>query len=101
MRIRSRFLVTALCAAAIGLAQGADGADPLQDVIVSSTVKQTLAADPRLAGTAIEVAAVAGVVTLQGRVPDLSLHEHAARLARAVFGVTRVDNRLTVTRALG
>jgi len=101
MRLHNRFLVTALCAAAIGLAQGADWVDPLQDVIVSSTVQQTLASDPRLAGTVIEVAAVAGVVTLQGRVPDLSLHEHAARLALAVFGVTRVDNRLTVTRALG
>lgn len=101
MRYCNRVLVSALCAAVIGSTHGAAWAGPLQDVILSSTVRQALASDPVLAGTAIEVAAAAGTVTLQGWVPDLSLHERAASLAQAVFGVVRVDNRLTVTRALG
>jgi osmotically-inducible protein OsmY len=101
MRHYHRVLVSTLCAAVIGLAQGAAWVDPLQDVMLSSSVRQVLKSDPVLAGAAIEVAAAAGTVTLQGWVPDLSLREHAAKLTQAVFGVVRVDNRLTVTRALG
>jgi osmotically-inducible protein OsmY len=97
----NRVLVSALCATVIGLANGTTWVDPLQDLIVSSTVTQALASDPVLAGMSIEVATAAGIVTLHGTVPDLSLRERAARLARAVFGVVRVDNRLTVTPALG
>lgn len=104
-------LAAALFAAAVGsppagastdrLSQGVPVADPLKDVALTTTVQQVLAADPYLAGTAIDVATAAGTVTLQGRVPDVSLREHAARLVQGVYGVMRVDNRLAVTLALG
>jgi osmotically-inducible protein OsmY len=75
--------------------------DPLKDVALTATVRQVLAADAFLAGVVIDVASAAGIVTLQGRVRDISLREHATRLVQTVFGVTRVDNRLAVTLALG
>ncbi len=100
MRHCNRILVSTLCAAVIGSAFGSGWVDPLQDVILSSTVRQALASDPVLAGATIQVGAAAGTVTLQGWVHDLALHEHAARVAKEVFGVVRVDNRLIVTGAL-
>lgn len=103
-------VVAAVCAvsagptphvASDGVAQALPVVDALKDVAISTSVRQTLAADPYLAGTTIDVATTAGIVTLQGRVSDLALREYAARLARAVFGVARVDNRLVATLALG
>lgn len=76
-------------------------ADPLKDVAITVSVKQLLSKDPTLAGTVIDVETAAGIVTLQGRVPELAMREHATRLVQAVYGVVQVNNRLTVTRALG
>jgi osmotically-inducible protein OsmY len=74
--------------------------DPLNDVRITVAVRQILTKDPRLAETYIDVDTLRAIVTLRGRVRELSQRELASRLVLSAFGVRQVDNQLSVTRAL-
>ena len=57
-----------------------------------------MAADDQLSALKIEVETAQGVVSLSGPAPSADAAERATVLARAVEGVTGVQNRLVVTK---
>lgn len=63
---------------------------------VRADVETSLAIDDLTEGLPIRVSASGGVVTLEGAVPAFGLRRTAERIARAVRGVERVENRLEV-----
>lgn len=68
------------------------------DATITTKVKAALAADDQLSALKIEVDTVQGVVSLSGPAPSADAAERATMLARAVEGVTAVQNRLVVTK---
>lgn len=68
---------------------GADGR-------LAREVGARISVDTALSGQDITVASNGDVVTLHGRVSDVTLLEHAMRVAADVPGVARVVSRLTV-----
>ncbi|HYE01254.1 MAG TPA: BON domain-containing protein [Alphaproteobacteria bacterium] len=75
---------------------GPGGEAARDDEAVARAVEAALADSASLEGAAAEVAVEEGVVTLRGGVPTLAGKRIAARLARLVAGVVRVENRLKV-----
>lgn len=67
-----------------------------EDARITATIESRYAADPSLGSAGIGVASYRGVVVLRGVVASFSLRDRAARLARDVRGVVRVDNQITV-----
>jgi osmotically-inducible protein OsmY len=67
-----------------------------RDITITAEVKTKLAADPGLSALAINVDTAAGRVVLRGSAPDTDARSRATDLARAVAGVSAVDNELTV-----
>lgn len=67
-----------------------------RDLTITAEVKTKLAADPGLSALAINVDTAAGRVVLRGSAPDAEARSRATDLARAVEGVSAVDNELTV-----
>jgi osmotically-inducible protein OsmY len=61
------------------------------------TVRSALQRDPRTGGSAIEVAAEGGVVTLTGRVETDEIKDAAGEVARKQPGVLSVINELRVS----
>jgi osmotically-inducible protein OsmY len=70
---------------------GAQSAAPLD-----AAVRARLGADPALRGAPISVSAAGGTVTLSGTVATVALRAAAERTARAVAGVSAVNNQLKV-----
>ena len=70
--------------------------DKVADAVITTTVKAELAKDTSLSALKINVDTDNGRVALRGTAPSTSAREHATVLARAVKGVVRVDNQLTV-----
>lgn len=68
------------------------------DLAITTKVKAALAADDQLSALRIEVATAQGVVSLSGPAPSADAAERASALARAVDGVTTVQNRLVISR---
>jgi osmotically-inducible protein OsmY/Icc-related predicted phosphoesterase len=66
------------------------------DSVVEARVTARLADDPRTALAPIDVAAIAGEVTLVGAVPSQAAKEAAEQIARSVPGVRLVVNELVV-----
>jgi len=66
------------------------------DLWITCATKMQLAADSRTPATEINVDSHNGVVTLFGLVPSKESKSAAARIAREVSGVKRVENRLEV-----
>jgi len=66
------------------------------DAVISSSVRQRLAAVHALDRAGLDVAVSEGLVTLTGRVPRPELSETAERLAREVDGVRDVRNLIRV-----
>lgn len=66
------------------------------DAAITTQVNAELAKDPRLSALRIDVDTRDGQVTLSGSAPDAASKERATRLAMAIKGVTRVENRLEV-----
>ena len=66
------------------------------DIWITSATKMKLAADSRTPATEINVDCHDGAVTLFGMVPSRESKTAAAKLARGVPGVKRVENRLDV-----
>ncbi|MDE2219878.1 MAG: BON domain-containing protein [Gammaproteobacteria bacterium] len=65
-------------------------------VPVDAAVRARLGADPALRGGAISVSAAGGTVTLRGTVATSAQRAQAERAARAVAGVSAVNNQLKV-----
>lgn len=65
--------------------------DATSDTWITTKVKSELLADSLSKGFEIEVNTVEGVVSLDGRVKDLSSIAHVQRIALGVKGVTEVD----------
>ena len=66
------------------------------DMAITTKVKAALAADDQLSALKIEVDTVQGVVSLTGPAPSAEAAERATTLAKAVEGVTEVQNTLVV-----
>jgi hyperosmotically inducible protein len=66
------------------------------DMAITTKVKTALAADDQLSALKIEVDTVQGVVSLTGPAPSAEAAERATTLAKAVEGVTEVQNKLVV-----
>ena len=66
------------------------------DMAITTKVKAALAADDQLSALKIEVDTVGGVVSLTGPAPSAEAAERATTLAKAVEGVTEVQNKLVV-----
>ena len=77
-------------------ATGAAVASTVDDVSITASVSSSLAKDPALSATRIDVDTKNGVVTLQGPAPSAVAKSRAGDIAKAVQGVSRVDNRLSV-----
>jgi hyperosmotically inducible protein len=67
----------------------------LGDGALTAKVKTALLADEGVPGSSIDVDSSAGVVTLSGRLASQSQIDRAVAIARAIDGVSRVENRLT------
>ena len=89
MRLVSLFLIFALIAPMLVLAQGTPNDDRIYDA-----ARRRLAEDVDVKGAGLEVIVKNGAVTLQGRVHDERAREKAARIVKKVKGVTSVDNKL-------
>lgn len=66
------------------------------DSIAMGRINQRLIAEPKLAGSKIQPSVAGGVATLTGTVPSDEAKAVAERIAKAVEGVTSVDNKLRV-----
>lgn len=66
------------------------------DMTITTKVKAALAADDQLSALKIEVDTVQGVVSLTGPAPSAEAAHRATTLAKAVEGVTEVQNKLVV-----
>ena len=71
-------------------------ADTMDDVSITAAVSAELVKNADLSALTINVDTKNGNVTLNGPAPTAAAKEKAATLAKAVKGVTSVDNRLVV-----
>ena len=67
-----------------------------EDVAITASVSAGLIKDPDLSALKIDVDTKQRVVSLYGPAPSESARERATAIAKAVKGVTAVDNKLTV-----
>lgn len=67
------------------------------DAAITASVMAALARDPELSARRIDVRTQSGTVQLAGPAPSTDAKARAETLARAVKGVSSVDNRLEVT----
>ncbi len=113
MRVKMRLfyvvcvaMVLGGCASSVssGYGQGgrdADGrsyAEARADNQLSAAVTAALVRDRAVPAMDIDVRTYNGVVTLSGSVPSSTLSHRAGRIATAVAGVKRVENRLRTSR---
>jgi hyperosmotically inducible protein len=71
--------------------------EKIDDAMITTSVNASLAKDPDLSAIKINVDTKDGVVTLNGPAPNATAKAKAADLARAVKGVTSVNNQLVVS----
>ena len=69
----------------------------VDDATITARVNASLAQDPDLSALKITVDTVNGKVTLNGPAPSTVARDRAESLAKAVDGVTAVNNQLVVT----
>ena len=69
----------------------------VDDATITARVNASLAQDPDLSALKINVDTVNGKVTLHGPAPSTVARDRAESLAKAVDGVTAVNNQLVVT----
>ena len=75
---------------------GAVVAETARDIRITAQVKAELAKDPALSALRISVDTIQGRVALDGTAPSAAARAQATALAKAVDGVSSVDNRLKV-----
>ncbi|WP_219209109.1 BON domain-containing protein [Variovorax boronicumulans] len=68
----------------------------VSDATITASVSAGLAKDPALSATRIDVDTQGGTVTLRGPAPSTEAKARAETIARAVNGVSKVDNQLEV-----
>ncbi|MBA3593499.1 MAG: BON domain-containing protein [Pseudomonadota bacterium] len=71
--------------------------EKIDDAVITTSVNASLAKDPDLSATKINVDTKNGVVTLNGPAPTAAAKDKATDLARRVKGVTSVNNQLVVS----
>jgi osmotically-inducible protein OsmY len=71
-------------------------AEKLDDASITASVSAGLAKDPELSAIKINVDTKNGVVNLQGPAPSADARERATTIAKAVRGVSSVNNQLVV-----
>ncbi len=86
----------ALALAVTGCAGNRTVGERIDDAAITARVKAGLAADPTAKAYQVNVDTVQGVVQLNGFVDSDENRQAAARIARSIEGVTRVDNNLEV-----
>ena len=69
----------------------------IDDATITAQVNAGLAKDPDLSALKINVDTVNGTVTLNGPAPSTVARDRAETIAKAVAGVTSVNNQLVVT----
>ncbi|KAF1014829.1 MAG: Osmotically-inducible protein Y [Stenotrophomonas maltophilia] len=69
-----------------------DSNEPVTDSWITTKVKAELMATKNVPGTEIKVETVNGVVSLSGTVATQAEHDKAVAKAKAIKGVTRVDD---------
>ena len=69
----------------------------IDDATITAQVSAGLAKDPDLSAVKIDVDTVNGAVTLNGPAPSTVARDRAETIAKAVTGVTSVNNQLVVT----
>lgn len=69
----------------------------LSDAEITAQISASLAKDPDLSAVKIDVDTVNGRVTLKGPAPSAGARERAVGIAKAVSGVTSVNNQLVVS----
>lgn len=68
----------------------------IDDAAITASISADLAKDPDLSAIKINVDTRNGIVTLNGPAPTTSAKEKATTIAKAVKGVSSVDNKLVV-----
>ena len=81
---------------ASGQVLASKAAEKFDDMGITAAVAAGLAKDPDLRALAINVDTKNGAVVLKGSAPTDAAREKAAAIAKAVKGVTSVDNQLVV-----
>ena len=85
--------------AGVALAGERSTGQALDDALITTKVKASLAADPQVSALAISVETNDGVVQLSGVVENEAERQRAIQLAQGMEGVKRVDaNKLLVKR---
>lgn len=69
----------------------------LSDAEITAQISASLAKDPDLSAVKIDVDTVNGRVTLKGPSPSAAARERAVGIAKAVSGVTSVNNQLVLS----
>ena len=73
------------------------GMDFLSDAEITAQISASLAKDPDLSAVKIDVDTANGRVTLKGPAPSAVARERAEGIAKAVNGVSSVNNQLVVS----
>jgi hyperosmotically inducible periplasmic protein len=98
-RWKGLLLATLIVVAGAALAGERSTGQALDDMLITTKVKASFAADPQVSALAISVETNHGVVTLSGVVENEAEQQRAIQLAQGMEGVTRVDaNKLLVKR---
>jgi osmotically-inducible protein OsmY len=71
--------------------------EKIDDMTITATVSSELAKDADLSAIKINVDTKDGVVTLQGPAPSAAARDKATDIAKAVKGVSSVNNQLVLT----
>ena len=71
--------------------------DAINDATITAEINAGLAKDPDLSAVKINVDTVNGKVTLNGPAPSTVARDRAETIAKAVTGVTAVNNQLVVS----
>jgi hyperosmotically inducible protein len=75
---------------------GAAAVSAVDDATITASISASLAKDAELSATRIDVTTKGGVVSLTGPAPNAAAKTRAEEIAKAVKGVSSVDNRLEV-----
>lgn len=68
----------------------------IDDAQITTSIKTSLAGDPKLSALDVKVETEKGHVTLDGTAPDLASRDRAGSMALAAKGVQSVNNRIKV-----
>ena len=71
---------------------------PVDDLTITKTIKNKIAAYPELNGLNIKVASRQGEVTLSGTVPNREIETRLIKLALSVQGVKSVKDDITIKK---